>query len=348
MRTGSLFLLWLGLLLPATAGASVQGAERTVLRVGHFPNITHAQALVGHQLSRQGRGWFEERLGPGVEVQWFVFNAGPTAMESIFARSLDLAYVGPNPAINAHLRTGGEEIRIVAGACSGGAALVVGRGSGIESNADFQGRKVGTPQLGNTQDVAARAWLRSQGFRVTLAGGDVMVVPSSNPDLLALMRRGKLDAVWTIEPWVTRLQVEAEARVHLEEATLWPETEGRYATTQLVSSAGFLRDKPELLRRWLDAHVELTRWLRENPAEAKGLVNAELQELTRHRLPPAILDQAWERLEFTWDPVAPSLERAAQEAHALGFLRRRPDLSRIYELDLLRQVLQARNLAPLP
>jgi NitT/TauT family transport system substrate-binding protein len=328
--------------------SSIEGAAKTKLRVGHFPNITHAQGLVGHHLTRRGEGWFEERLGPDVEIEWYVFNAGPTAMESIFTRSLDLSYVGPNPAINAHLRTGGEEIRVVAGACSGGAALVVQRDGRIGRDADFKGRRVGTPQLGNTQDVAARAWLRGKGFRVTLAGGDLMVVPSSNPDLFSLFQRGKLDAVWTIEPWVTRLQLETGGKLYLDEAELWPETEGRYVTTHLVSSVAFLRQRPELLRRWIEAHVELTVWLRENPQEAKSLVNAELEELTRHALPEDTLDQAWERLEFTWDPVRRSLVRSAEEAHRIGLIRREPDLSRIYDLRLLEEVLKARKLPELP
>src|SRR5271157_515069 len=157
-------------------------AEKIILRVGHFPNVTHAQALIAHGLSRAGKGWFEERLGPDVEVQWFVYNAGPSAMEAIFARSIDMTYVGPNPAINAHLKSRGDEIRIVAGACSGGAALVVQPDGRIKTDVDFKGKKVATPQLGNTQDVAARAWLQSKEFRVTMTGGDVLVVPTANPD----------------------------------------------------------------------------------------------------------------------------------------------------------------------
>src|SRR5579871_6564189 len=111
-------------------------AEKVVIRVGHFPNITHAQAMIAHGLSRAGKGWFEERLGPDVEVQWFVYNAGPSAMEAVFARSIDMTYVGPNPAVNAYLKSQGEEIRIVAGACSGGAALVVKADGPIKSDSD--------------------------------------------------------------------------------------------------------------------------------------------------------------------------------------------------------------------
>ena len=172
-------------LLVLTASAR---AEKIVIRVGHFPNMTHAQGVIAHGLIRAGKGWFEERLGPDVEIQWFVYNAGPSAMEAIFARSIDLTYVGPNPAINAYLKSQGEEIRIVAGACSGGAALVVQPDGRIKTDADFKGKKIATPQLGNTQDVACRAWLQSKGLRITMTGGDALVVPTANPDQLSLFQ----------------------------------------------------------------------------------------------------------------------------------------------------------------
>lgn len=329
-------------LLLAIAGFA--RGEKILLRVGHFPNITHAQGLIAHGLSRAGRGWFEQRLGPDVEVQWFVYNAGPTAMEAIFTRALDLTYVGPNPAINAHLRSQGSEIRIVAGACSGGAALVVQPDRRIQKDADFKGKKVATPQLGNTQDVAARAWLRSKGFRVTLTGGDVMVLPTANPDQLALFQRDGLDAVWTVEPWVTRLQLEAKAQVYLEESDLWPETAGRYVTTHLVSSAKLLQERPALVKKFLAAHVELTQWIHQNVEEAKKLLNDEIKAETTRALPLATLDAAWKRLEITYDPVKASLLKSAEDAHRIGFIRQKPDLSRIYDLKLLNEVLREKQI----
>lgn len=329
----------------AGAGAA---EERAVLRVGHFPNITHAQAVIGHALSRQGRGWFEARLGPDVQVRWLVYNAGPSAMEALFARSLDLSYVGPNPAINAHLKSGGAEVRIVAGACSGGAALVVQPDGRIKTDSDFRGRKVATPQLGNTQDVAARAWLQSKGFRVTLTGGDVLVVPTANPDQLALFRKGTLDAVWTVEPWVSRLVLEAGGQVYLEEKTLWPDTAGRYVTTHLVSSVRFATKQAALLRRWLAAHVELTDWIRQHPAEARALLNDEIQAETGRPMPEAVLTRAWAALELTHDPIRPSLLKSARDAHRVGLLKTEPDLSRIYDLRLLNEVLAEKRLPTIP
>jgi NitT/TauT family transport system substrate-binding protein len=277
-------------------------------------------------------------------VQWFIYNAGPSAMEAIFTKSIDFTYVGPNPAINAHLKSRGEEIRIVAGACSGGAALVVQQDGRIKTDKDFKGRKVATPQLGNTQDVAARAWLQSKGFRITMTGGDALVVPTANPDQLALFQKGDMDAVWTVEPWVTRLVLEAKGRVYLEENTLWPDTGGKYVTTHLASSARFLKEQPALLKKWIAAHVDLTAWINAHPDEAKKILNEEMKAETTKALPPQTLDEAWKRLELTHDPIRASLLKSADDAHRIGFIKDKPDLSRIYDLKLLNEVLKEKNL----
>lgn len=336
--------LWVGLTgFACVALVTAQAEEKIVLRVGHFPNITHAQAVVAHGLSRQGKGWFEERLGPDVEIRWFVYNAGPTAMEAILAKTIDFTYVGPNPAINAHVKSRGEEIRIVAGSCSGGAALVVQPDGRIKTDADFKGRKVGTPQFGNTQDVAARAWLRSKGFRVTMTGGDVLVIPTANPDQLTLFQKGDLDAVWTVEPWVSRLVLEGNAKVYLEESALWTNTGGRFVTTHLVSSVRFLNQHPELLKKWIAAHVELTDWIKQHPDDAKQIFNEEMKAEITRPLPEKLLDSAWGRIELTCDPVRASLLKSAEDAYRVGFVREKPDLSRIYDLRLLNEVLREKK-----
>lgn len=319
-------------------------AEKQRLRVGHFPNLTHAQGVIGHGLSRAGKGWFEERLGPDVEIEWYVYNAGPTAMEAMLAGSIELTYVGPNPALNAYIRSEGDQIRIVAGACSGGAALVVQPDGRIQKDADFAGRRVASPQLGNTQDVAARAFLKAKGFKITQTGGDVLVLPTANPDQLTLFQKGDLDAVWTVEPWVTRLELEAKAKIYLEEKSLWPETNGRYVTTHLVASVEFLAEQPALVRKFVAAHVELTDWINAHPEEAKRLLNAEIKEETSKGIAPEVLERAWGRIELTHDPVSESLRRSARDAHAAGFLEKNPDLSRIYALGILNEVLAGKGL----
>src|SRR5213595_3210882 len=243
----------------ACIGQIVSAQTKTIIRFGHFPNITHAQGVIAHALTRQGKGWFEERLGPNVEIQWFTYNAGPSAMEAIFAGSLDVTYVGPNPALNAHFKSNGEEICIIGGAANGGAALVVPADGSINKASDFRGKKVATPQLGNTQDISCRAWLKAQGFKVTQTGGDVTVIPTANPDQLGLLQRGGVDAVWTVEPWVTRLEREANGKVFLEDE--------KVITTWLVSSSKFLTTRRELAKKIAAANIELTQWIQANEAE---------------------------------------------------------------------------------
>lgn len=302
-----------------TTKTSADGKD--TLRVGHFPNVTHAQALVARQLTRQGKGWFEERLGPGVKLEWFVYNAGPSAMEAIFADSIDLTYVGPNPVLNAYHRARGEEMRVVAGAANGGAALVVQGDGRIAKAQDFRGRKLATPQLGNTQDVAARVWLRAQGFRVTQLGGDVQVLPTANPDQLALFQRGTLDAVWTVEPWVSRLELDAGGKIMVEQTDA--------LTTVLAASVTALKERPQLVERFVAAHSELTDWINAHPEEAKALVRAEFKELTQREFPARVADRAWPRLRFTSAISREPFDTLMAETQSVGFLRGASDLSRL-------------------
>jgi len=298
-------------------------AEPVTLRIGHFPNITHAQALVAHGLSRRGRGWFEQRLGPDVKLEWFVYNAGPSAMEAIFADSIDLTYVGPSPAINAYAKARGEDIRIVAGAADGGAALVVQPGSGMRVPADFRGKKLATPQFGNTQDVSARAWLAAGGVKITLTGGEVQVIPTANPDQLGLFQRRELDAVWTVEPWVSRLEMEANGTVLVEEKDA--------IATVLVTSAKTLARQRDIVHRFIAAHEELTEWIRKHPEDAQAAVREELNAETRTDVKPALVAHAWPRIVVTSKISLDPLEQFVKNAREVGFLRTLPDLSRLVE-----------------
>ncbi len=311
------------LALAMLAGVPAAVAQPTTLRVGHFPNVTHVQALVAHNLSRKGQGWFEPRLGPGVRIDWFVYNAGPSAMEAIFADSIDLAYVGPSPAINAYAKARGDDIRIIAGAAEGGAALVVQPGAGLNAPADFRGKKIATPQLGNTQDVAARAWLSAGGLRVTLTGGDAQVIPTANPDQLSLFASRQLDAVWTVEPWVSRLEAEAGGKVLVEEADA--------VTTVLASSAKFLARQRGLAQRFAAAHRELTAWIRDHPDEAQAMVRDELAAETRTDIKAALVARAWGRITLTPEVSHEALAQFVASAQAAGFLRAAPNLSRLIE-----------------
>lgn len=318
-------------------------SQPKIIRVGHFPNVTHAQAVIAHGMARSGEGWFEKRLGEDVKVEWYVYNAGPSVMEGIFAATLDFAYVGPSPTINAFVRSEGKEIRVVAGACSGGASLVVQPDGRIQNNADFRGKTVAIPQFGSTQDIAARFWLRSLGYQVTLRGGDVKVIPTMNADQLSLFQQGTLDAVWTVEPWVSLLELEAKGKIYLQESSLWPQTDGQYVTTHLVSSVKLIENSPEIVKKWVQAHIELTDWINAHPEEARKIFNEELFSETRRKLPTEVLVRAWTRLEFTSDPLKASLYQYANEAYIIGFLKKKPDLSSLYELRFLNEMIKEQH-----
>src|SRR4051812_33398857 len=266
------------------SGLQLSGQQKTVIRFGHFPNITHAQGVIAHALSRQGKGWFEERLGGDVEIQWFTYNAGPSAMEAIFAKSIDLTYVGPGPALNAYNKSNGDEIRVIAGSANGGAALVVQSDQPLKSPIDFRGKRIATPQLGNTQDISCRAWLVAGGLKITQLGGDAQVLPTQNPDQLSLFKQKQVDAVWTVEPWVSRLEKESGGKVLVDEREV--------ATTVLVASAKFLGAQRELAKKFSEAHASLTDWMLKNPEEAQKLIKAELLEETRSEMDPGLIAQS--------------------------------------------------------
>ncbi len=332
-------LAWI--LAVAFAGCGGPSAGSAAVRVGYFPNITHAQAVVG-----VADGTFRGALGSQIALQPRVFNAGPSVIEALFAGQIDLAYVGPNPAINGYVRSNGEALRIIAGATSGGAVLVVREDSGLREARDFAGRRIASPQLGNTQDVALRDWLRAQGLRLREQGGTTEVVPIANPDILTLFQKKQVDAAWVPEPWGARLVHEARGRVFLDERELWPA--GRFVTAHLIARTAFLDAHPDVVRRWLDAHVELTRRLTADSAQGKRRLNAEIEHLTGKAFPIAVLDDAWSRLTVTWDPIRESLRQSADAAFRLGFLGDKPPrLDGIYDLRLLNEVLRAKGLAPI-
>ncbi len=308
-------------------------AAETVVRVGAFPNITHPQAMVG-----KNSAWFEKAMGPQVRIEWKSFNAGPSAIEALFAGAIDMTYIGPNPAISGYVRSNGEALRIVAGATSGGAALVVRSDSGIQKPEDFHGKKIASPQMGNTQDVALRAWLKANGMKTTDKGGDVQVIPLANPDQLTLFIKKELDGAWAPEPWATRLIKEGNGRLFLDERTLWPN--GEFITAHLIVRTQFLKEHPDLVKNWIRAHVELTDWINGHLPEAKKLLNQQIAKETGKALPDAVLEEAFGRMTATYDPLRGSLMNAAKSAFDAGFLgRQMPDLSSLYDLSLLNQVL---------
>ncbi|MGH8901468.1 MAG: ABC transporter substrate-binding protein [Egibacteraceae bacterium] len=315
------------------AGGEARGpgeANPVTLRLGYFPNVTHATAIVGIE-----NGLFSQSLGSGVELQASTFNAGPATVEALFSEAIDATYIGPNPAINAYAQSNGTAIRIVAGSTSGGAFLVVK--PGIDDAEDLRGKRLSSPQLGNTQDVALRAWLADQGLQTSLeGGGDVSILPQENAQILETFQAGGIDGAWVPEPWATRLVNEGGGQVLVDEADLWPG--GRYVTTHLIVRTAFLEAHPDVVERLLQGHVASTEFVTQQPKEAKKLVNDALETLTGKRLADTTINGAWDHLQFTVDPIAPSLRKSADDAMALGLLDR-VDLDGIYDLTLLNDVL---------
>ena len=294
--------------------------------MGHFPNITHVQGLVAHHMTRTGKGWYERRVseltGRPVRVIWSSYNAGPSAMEAIFAHSLDFTYVGPAPAINAWVKARGRELRLIAGAVKGGSALIVPRHSAAKSPADFRGKILATPQLGNTQDVSCRAWLKSGGLRVLLTGGDATVMPTRNAEQLALFAQGRFAGVWTVEPWVSRLE-QAGGRVLVEDQ--------ESLTTVLAASERFLLAHPQVAEAVLIAHRELTQWIVDHPEEARQMVIDELKALTMTSFDPELVRTVWQRIHLADSLELPLLQRFVREAHQAGFLRSEPNIAPIIQ-----------------
>lgn len=312
------------------------------IRVGAFPNITHPQAMVG-----KANGTFEKALGSNVRIEWKTFNAGPSAIEALFAGAIDMTYIGPNPTISGYVRSNGEVLRVIAGASSGGAALVVRNDSGIQKPSDFHGKKVASPQLGNTQDVALRGWMKANGLKSTDKGGDVQVIPLANPDQLTLFLKKQLDAAWAPEPWATRLIREGNGRLFLDERSLWPN--GQFVCADLVVSTKFLKEHPDVVKNWLRTHVELTDWINGHLPEAKKVLNQQIQKETGKALPDTVLDEAFGRLQVSYDPLRNSLLNSAKSAFDAGFLgRQMPDLSSLYDLSLLNQVLAEKGKKTIP
>ena len=319
-----------GLLAPAGAGAAPKQGNVT-LRLGYFPNVTHASAIVGVE-----GGIFQEKLGNNVKLDTSTFNAGPQAVEALNSGALDATYIGPNPAINAVAQSGGEAIRIISGATSGGAFLVVK--PTIKSAKDLKGKQIASPQLGNTQDVALRTWLKKKGLKTDPAGGgDVSILPQENSQTLDLFEQGQLDGAWVPEPWATRLVDEGGGKILVDEATLWPQ--GRYVTTQVIVRTGFLKDHPDAVKRLLEGQVAANDLIKNDPAKAQDLVGQGINNATGKPLAADVIAASFKNLTFTNDPIATSLRKSAKDAESAGLLKA-VDLKGIYDLKLLNQVLK--------
>src|ERR671921_229621 len=322
----------------------VSSQSRT-LRIGYFPNLNHAQAVIGLQQD----GDFQKTLkanssdtNKGVRIESYVFNAGPSAIEALFGGQIDVAYVGPNPAINGYLASSGQGLKIISGAASGGASFVVRNDSGINSVNDLGGKKFASPQLGNTQDVALRKYLVDKGYNTADNGGNVTIVPVTPADILTLMLKKDIDGAWVPEPWATRLVKEANGRIFVDERELWPPN-GKFVTANIIARTDYLNENPDIIKRLLQAHIDKTIWINENnEQQVITAFNGALKKITGKTIPDDEIRDALTRLEFTYDPIKESLLKMADNAYELGYLgdgRSKLDLSTIFDLTILGDIL---------
>jgi NitT/TauT family transport system substrate-binding protein len=316
----------------------VDSKQITELKVGYSLSVNHAPAIVGFS-----KGTFKDAL-PSIEVKVTIFKAGTSAVEALFSDRIDIAYVGPTPAINGYVKSNGEALRIIAGASSGGAVFVVRNDVNINSVSDLQGKRFASPTLGNTQDVALRTYITRNGYELAEKGGTVRVMPVPNSDMITLFHKKEIDGAWVPEPWGARLVKETGARIFVDERDLWPK--GEFASAVVIVRAAFLREHPAIVQKWLQAHVQTVLWINENNGEAIKIINDEFKRVAGLALNEEILSDGFSRLKITYDPIKSSLLKAADDAYELGFLgEKKPDLSNIYDLTLLNKVLLEKRLA---
>jgi NitT/TauT family transport system substrate-binding protein len=319
------------------------------LKIGYFPNLNHAQAIIG-----LNNGDFKKVLGNdrnlgNISLKEFVFTTGPSAIEALYSGQIDVAYVGPNPAINGYVVSGGDGLRIISGSSSGGASFVVRNDSGIETVNDLGGKKFASPQLGNTQDVALRKYLIDNGFNTVENGGNVTVVVAKPADIITKFLKKEIDGAWVPEPLGAILKEQGKGFILVDERDLWP-PEGQFVTANILARTDYLRDNPEIIKKLLEAHVDETLWINNNTAEAGKEFNAQLKKITGQEISENVLNTAYGNLEITYDPLKLTLFKSANDAYDLGFIEKgkdRPNLSGIYDTTILNEVLAEKGLKPI-
>src|SRR6476661_2067520 len=316
-------------------------SDTKTIRIGYFPNINHAQAVIG-----LNNGDFQKILGNNTKVETIVFNAGPSAVEALLANRIDATYIGPNPTINGYVASGGKDIRVISGVSSGGASFVVRNDAGIQSVKDLGGKKFASPELGNTQDISLRKYIVNNGFKTVENGGNVTVVTTKPADIFTLLLKKQIDGAWVPEPWATRLVNEANGKIFVDERDLWP-PQGKFVTANIIVRTDYLNQNPDVIKKLLEAHVNETLWINQNKEKAINDFNIELKKLTGKTIANNVLSNALTKLEFTYDPLKVSLFKDANDAYDLGLLAKgksKPDLSNIYDLTILNKLLEEKGL----
>ncbi|WP_299292507.1 ABC transporter substrate-binding protein [Nitrosopumilus sp.] len=319
-----------GIVALSALGVALNSSDTThenKLRIAYFPNIGHAVPIVGIE-----QGYFADKLGSDIEIETRVFDSGPQVIESLFSNSVDIAYVGPGPAINGHLNSENKNVKILAGAASGGASFIVHPNSDITSASDFAGKKIAAPQIGNTQDVSLRNYLSENGLQPKERGGSVTVYNIPNPDIYTLFVKGEVDGAWVAEPWATILETELDGKRLFFEEDLWPNKQ--FASVLVIGNTDYVKNNPEIVSNFLQSHHDTVQWINENPIETRNVFNAFLKSYLGQSLSDDIVDIALSNLQIIDDPLPNSIHSFAEQADSLGYLGRNGyDISEIFYHD---------------
>ena len=313
-----IFLAVVGVAAIAIVGAIIetgQSAQEDKIRVAFFPNVGHVVPIVGYET-----GIFSEGLGNQTLIETKIFDSGPQVIESLFANSIDIAYVGPGPAINGFLKSEKQDVKILAGAASGGASFVVHSNSEISSSEDFSGKRIAAPQIGNTQDVSLRHYLAENGLSPAEKGGSVVVFNIANPDIYTLFVKGEIDGAWVPEPWATIFVQELGGKRLFYEEELWPQNQ--FASVLLIGRTNFIEEHPEIIQRWINSHDQTVTWINSNPDESELIFNQFLKKTLGQTLPDEIVKESLANIEITSDPIDESIYIFAERADSLGYLGR--------------------------
>lgn len=294
--------------------SSVDDSQNKI-RVAFFPSIVHAVPIIGMETQT-----FANNLNDGLDIEVKIFDSGPQVIESIFSNSVDIAYVGPGPVINGFLKSDGNDLKILAGAASGGASFVIQKNSGLELIENYSGKRVAAPQISNTQDVSLRHYLAENGLKSAEKGGDVFVLNIANPDIYTLFAKGDIDGAWVPEPWATMLVEELDGVRLFDENEFWPEN--KFSSVLLIGRSDYIEKNPEIIRKWINANEKTVQWINNHPNESKKLYNEFLKSYMGRTLPENIVEKSFLNIIITSEPLENSVYTFAERADALGYLGR--------------------------
>jgi NitT/TauT family transport system substrate-binding protein len=294
---------------------SGQSEQENKIRVAFFPTVSHLVPIVGMET-----GILADGLGNQILIEPKIFDSGPQVIEAMFANSVDLAYIGPGPVINGFLKSEKHDVKILAGAASGGASFVIHRDSIINSAADLSGKIIAAPQIGNTQDVSLRHYLSQNGLVPAEKGGSVVVLNIQNPDIYTLFVKGEIDAAWVPEHWATRLVQELGGKRLFFEEELWPEKQ--FASALLIGRTSYIEENPQIIQKWIDANNKTVIWINENPEDSELIFNHFMEKTLGKPLPESVLSESLANIQITSDPIEESISIFAERANSLGYLGR--------------------------